>query len=228
MKIIKKNSPESIQVEQFAYRSTPLLPLAEADGEDLMGPPLGEDGVEPTIEEVAEEAPLSDVDLEAIEKTAYENGFREGEQSGREAAERKLEEPMKNYAASIAEIQGLREKLFAQAERDVVQLAIEVAKKIVHREIQADPQIIQTLVNVALSHVAETGSATIRLHPSDHEALSQTHKELQEGAERGLELKADKSMERGGCLIQTDCGDVDARIEEGFREIQRGFFESLN
>ncbi len=228
MKIIKKNSPESIQVEQFAYRSAPLSPLAEANVEDLMGPPLGEDGVEATTEEVAEEAPLSDVDLEAIEKAAYENGFREGEQSGREAAERELEEPMRNYAASIAEIQGLREKLFAQAEREVVQLAIEVAKKIVHREIQADPQIIQTLVNVALSHVAETGSATILLHPSDHEALAQTYKELQEGAEPDLELKADKSMQRGGCLIQTDCGDVDARIEEGFREIQRGFFESLN
>jgi flagellar biosynthesis/type III secretory pathway protein FliH len=36
---------------------------------------------------------------------------------------------------------------------------------------------------------------------------------------------ADKSVERGGCLVQTECGDVDARIEEQFREVERAFFE---
>jgi flagellar biosynthesis/type III secretory pathway protein FliH len=38
-------------------------------------------------------------------------------------------------------------------------------------------------------------------------------------------LLADKGIERGGCLVETECGEIDARIEQRFREVERGFFE---
>jgi len=106
-----------------------------------------------------------------------------------------------------------------------VRLAIEVAKKIVHREIQADPEIVQTLVHVALSHAAERSPVTVRVHPLDHRAFLDKHPGWAEESGDGREvvIVADKTIERGGCLIQTECGDVDARIEEEFREVERAF-----
>lgn len=169
------------------------------------------------------------IDMAQVEKTAYENGFLQGEKAGMTIAEKKVEVSMRRYAEAIVAIGKLRSQLYAQVEREVVKLAIEVAKKIVHREIQADRDIIQTLVKVALSHVADKSAVTVHLHPVDYNYLLEHRAELTRGADEGRDivLLADKSMDRGGCLIETECGDIDARIEEEFRELERSFFEGL-
>jgi len=169
------------------------------------------------------------IDMAQVEKTAYENGFLQGEKAGMAIAEKKVEVSMRRYAEAIVAIGKLRSQLYAQVEREVVKLAIEVAKKIVHREVQVDRDIIQTLVKVALSHVADKSAVTVHLHPVDYNYLLEHRAELTRGADDGRDivLLADKSIDRGGCLIETECGDIDARIEEEFRELERSFFEGL-
>ncbi len=167
------------------------------------------------------------VDLASLEKTAYENGFRQGEKAGMEIAERKMEAVMKRYTEAIFEVSRLRAGLYGRIEQEVVKLALAVARKIVHREIQVDADIIQTLVRVALSHVSEKSSVIIHLNPVDYNYVMERRGELSQSEGRDISLVADKSVERGGCLIQTDCGDIDARIEEEFREVERTFFEGM-
>jgi flagellar assembly protein FliH len=168
-----------------------------------------------------------DPDLAQIERSAFENGFHQGEKAGMEIADKKAEALMRRYGDSILELGRAKSAVYGEVEREVVRLAIEVAKKIVHREIQADPEIVQTLVHVALSHAAERSPVTVRVHPLDHRALLDKHPGWAEESGDGREvvIVADKTIERGGCLIQTECGDVDARIEEEFREVERAFFE---
>ena len=173
------------------------------------------------------EIPPPSVDLAQVEKMAYENGFRQGEKAGMEIAEHKMEAVMRRYADAILEINKLRSSLYVQVEREVVKLAVAVAKKIVHREIQVDRDIIQTLVRVALGHVAEKSSVTIHLNPTDYNYLLELRAELSQSEGRDIALLSDKSIERGGCLIQTDCGDIDARVQEEFREVEHAFFEGL-
>ena len=144
-----------------------------------------------------------------------------------EIAEGKTEVVMKRYAESIMELSKLRSALYARVEREVVKLAIEVAKKIVHREIQADQEIVETLVHVALSHVAEKSAVTVHLSPTDYNYLLEHRAQLSQNEGRDISLLADQSIERGGCLIQTECGDIDARIEEKFREVEHAFFDGM-
>ncbi len=169
------------------------------------------------------------VDLALIEKNAYESGFRQGEKAGMDIAEKKVEAAMRRYAEALVELARMKSTIYAQVEREVVKLALEVAKKIVHREIQADKEIIQTLVKVALSHVAEKTAVTIHLNPIDYNFILERKGELAQGDQAGREimLLADKSLQRGSCLVKSECGDIDARIEEEFKEVERGFFEGL-
>jgi flagellar assembly protein FliH len=161
-----------------------------------------------------------------LEKAAYENGFRQGEKAGKEITEKKVEAVMRRYADTILEIAKVKPTLYVQAEREVVKLALEVAKKVVHREVQVDREIIQTLVRVALSHVAAKSAVTIHLNPADYSFMLEHRASMARPAEneREIVLLADKSIERGGCLIETECGDIDARIEEEFSEVERAFF----
>ena len=230
VRLIKQGSPGALKVQP--------LPI----GEQLEGPSVRDWDDQVTIAvpglpphmpatSVVQQAVPADaapaVELAQVERNAFENGFRQGEKAGMEIAEKKAEVIMRRYGDSIRDLGQYRAALYGQVEREVVKLAVEVAKKIVHREIQADPEVIQTLVKIALGRVSERSAVSVRVNPIDYNFLLDKHRgwAQEEGAGRDVTLVADKSVERGGCLVQTECGDVDARIEEQFREVERAFFE---
>lgn len=225
-KIIKQGTARSSNIRQFSF-SDGFTEDAQAVKSSLWP------DVTPIPEVVQKKVPeepqifKSADDLARLEKSAYENGFAQGEKAGMEIAEGKTEVVMKRYAESIMELSKLRSALYARVEREVVKLAIEVAKKIVHREIQADQEIVETLVHVALSHVAEKSAVTVHLSPTDYNYLLEHRAQLSQNEGRDISLLADQSIERGGCLIQTECGDIDARIEEKFREVEHAFFDGM-
>jgi flagellar assembly protein FliH len=225
LRIIKQGSERASSVQQFLFSedlSEPRNPKGVNAKQELSSVSALASSEASSTEELQ-----AVVNPEQLEAACYEKGFSEGEKAGMEMAEKKLEAAMQRYGDGIAELGKLRAFLFTQVEQQVVKLSIQVAKKIVHREIQADPNIIQTLVRVALGHVAEKSAVTIHLNPTDYNYLLEQHAELSQTEGRDISLLADKSIERGGCLIQTDSGDIDARIEEQFREVESSFFDGL-
>ncbi len=162
-----------------------------------------------------------------IEKEAYEKGFSEGERAGRETGEEMVEAVLKQYTQTLEELKGLRHKLLTGSEREVVRLSLEVAKKVVKREVCVDEELILALVKVALSRLADQSLMTVRVNPKDcqsilHFRVSPGHRDSWHD---GIKLVEDPLITRGGCLIETDSGVIDARVEEQFREIEKGFFE---
>jgi flagellar biosynthesis/type III secretory pathway protein FliH len=128
-------------------------------------------------------------------------------------------------AQTLDELAELREQVATYAEREMVQLAIEIAKKIVRREVTVDREIVISLARVALSRLHNRALATVHLHPDDYQfALSHRERLSPTGT---IKLVEDPAIGRGGCLIETDLGDVDARIEHQFSEIERGFLHDL-
>jgi flagellar assembly protein FliH len=225
-RIIKQGTAQSAFIQPMSFAENFSDP--EAAYEPAPWPELSaEPAAAPAQVYIDPEPAATAVDLARLEKTAYENGFHQGEKAGMEIAERKIDAIMKRYTEAIVEVGKLRASLYGQIEQEVVKLALAVSKKIVHREIQVDRDIIQTLVRVALSHVAEKSSVVIHLNPVDYSYLLDKKSELSQSEGRDISLLADRSVERGGCLIQTDCGDIDARIDEEFREVERTFFEGM-
>ncbi len=221
--LIKRGALEQARVEPLLIREHPVLESPDERGSaaSAQSAPGGE-----PMPAVAHD-PGPGVDLAQLERSAFENGFRQGEKAGLEIAEKRVEAMMRRYGDAILELGRAKSAAYREVERDVVRLALEVARNIVHREVQVDPEIVQTLVRVALSHVAERSPVTVRVHPLDYAFLTEKHPGwVEEAAEgRQVAIVADKTIERGGCVVQTDCGDIDARIEEEFREVERAFFE---
>ncbi len=225
-KIIKQGTARASSIQKVFF-SENAAKIPQPNEESLWPDLHTNPTVAPKKALLTAESAKPSVDLAQMEKAAHENGFLQGQKAGMEMAEKRVEAAMKRFADSLLEVGKFRASLYTQVEREVVRLAVEVAKKIVHREIQADPDIIQTLVRVALSHVAEKSAVTIHLSPTDYSYLLEQRSELSQTEGRDISLLADKSIERGGCLIQTECGDVDARVEERFREVEHAFFEGI-
>jgi flagellar assembly protein FliH len=172
---------------------------------------------------------LRQAKLEAseIEKQAYERGFSEGERAGKEVGEKSLEAILKQYAKGLEELNNLRKEIFTTSEREVLHLALEIARKVVRREVSVDEELILTLVKVALNRLTEQTAITVRINPKDYQSI-QRHRAAHSSAgtvNEGVKLLEDPSISRGGYLIETESGIIDARIEEQLREIEHGLFE---
>jgi flagellar assembly protein FliH len=228
LKVIKQGSDKFTTVRKYSFsmirhdRQQPEEQSIIPEQPSIPDPPGKEylpEASEPAI-------PLSELALH--EKAAFDNGFTQGMKAGEDAAAKKMEAMLQRYSETIAEIKGLKKSLYSQAEHEVVLLAVEVAKKIVYREIRVDQDIIRTLVRVALGHVTEKTAVTIHLNPVDYNYMMKTHADLSETEGREIALSADNSIQQGGCVIHTDCGEVDARIDEKFREVEHAFFDGTS
>ena len=159
--------------------------------------------------------------LAGLEREAFTKGYAQGERAGLEAGGKRAEAMLRRVAQTIEELGGLRQTLIQETEREMVQLALTLARRVVHREVTLDPELAAALAHVALERLGTTTPATIRLNPEDYTVVAQ------DGARWGgqsVTVVPDPSISRGGCLVESAFGSVDATIESQFDELSRALF----
>jgi flagellar assembly protein FliH len=157
-------------------------------------------------------------DRAAIEREAFAQGFAQGERSGAEAAAARSEAVLQRLKQTIEELQTLRAEMIHKTERQVVQLAIAMAKRIVHREISLDPELLSAMARVALDRLGDAASATIRLHPDDYAATAGMNRDARTESSV-VRVVADPVVRRGGCLVQSEFGLIDVSADAQIQEL---------
>jgi flagellar assembly protein FliH len=160
---------------------------------------------------------LSTEHVQAIERTAFDKGYADGERAAQAEAARQLEVTTRQLSATIDEIAALRLGVMRRAERELIHLALAMAQRVVRRELSLDPDLLLVIARVAIDRLGERATAVVRLHPADHTVLSKGALE----ANGTIELVADPEVPRGGCRIQSAFGEVDAGIDAQIRELAR-------
>jgi len=167
-------------------------------------------------------APLPDV-----EQAAYCRGFADGERSGYEQGERaggdaamqQLEQVLQSLRQVLSGLEALHRRDARAFEKDQVQLALAVPRKVVGREVAAAPEVVGDLLREGLARLEHSGALTVRMNPADLERLADVRTQLLEGrVDSGrVRFEADVGVSPGGCYIESEAGDVDARVEQRFR-----------
>ena len=101
-------------------------------------------------------------------------------------------------------------------------LAIAIAEKIVNEEVATRKEIILGVLKGALKNIAETDGMKIRINPQDFSYMMEIKKDFLESFDgvRNVVFEEDASIKRGGAIVETMFGEVDARIESQLKEIQ--------
>jgi flagellar biosynthesis/type III secretory pathway protein FliH len=122
----------------------------------------------------------------------------------------------------LAELDGVRSKLKQQLEREVVELALHVARKVIQREIAVSDDAILGVVKEAMTHLDDPEKISIRLNPLDLKRLRDVGDRAQSPFENieNIHFEEDAGIQCGGCYIHTEYGEVDARLEEQLRHIE--------
>ncbi len=183
------------------------------------GQPAGREYVIATPSAAADPAPAPAPDFEAIEREAFTKGYAQGERDGAAAAAVRGDAMLRRLAQTLQEVTALRSEMIQRTEHQVVQLALAIAKRITHREVSLDRDLLTAMARVALDRLGESVSATIRLHPDDYAAIVAVRgDEAQSGAVR---LVPDKTVGRGGCLVHSDIGLIDVGVNAQLDELTR-------
>jgi flagellar assembly protein FliH len=175
----------------------------------------------------------SHVHAEDLEQAAFcrgfsdgeKKGYEQGERDGRDAALKQLEPVLQSLRQMLAELESLRRRESRDLEKELVELALAVARKVVGREVAVRPDTVAHLMHEAIGRLEHAGILTIRLNPADLERLSGGPAHVLNGlADPGrVRFEADASVSVGGCFIESDVGDMDARIEQRWRVVEEAF-----
>ena len=159
------------------------------------------------------------VDTAAIEREAFAQGYAQGERAGAEAAAKRGEAMLRRLTQTIEELTVLRAEMIRHTERQMVHLALAVARRVLHREVSLDPDLLIAMARVALERLGESSAVTIRLNPDDYAATIGTHAADLGGST--VSVVADTRVSRGGCRIESDFGTLESGVDAQIQELTR-------
>lgn len=163
-------------------------------------------------------------ELEAAARPAgFEQGRREAYEQARVEAQRTARDEARDTYAKLSqaltkalmEFEENKRRMLATAESGVINLALAVTRRVCKCEVGRASPAARMNAAALLEMVKHEADAVLRLHPADLETVKSALPEMTAGVQRceHVELIADESVARGGCVLQSRSGTIDATIE---------------
>jgi flagellar assembly protein FliH len=157
---------------------------------------------------------------------SYDKGLGDGETLARADFEKALAETRSQVSGALRQFTRERETYFSRVETEVVQLALSIARKILHRESQIDPLLLTGVVHVALEKLDASTRVRLRANPEEARFWNgyfSNAKDIFPVAE----VVGDPSLAPGNCVLETDLGETRISLETQLKEIEQGFLDLL-
>jgi type III secretion protein L len=141
----------------------------------------------------------------------------------REAAYREgYEAALEQLNLFLLDARAARDEALARAERDLLQLAIKIAEKIIGHQIERDTGTLADIVATALRNARRSELLTIRVNPADLPTIQEHRERLDpSGRARFLDIIPDPRVSSGGCIIESETGTINALLETQLRVLER-------
>ncbi len=113
-------------------------------------------------------------------------------------------------------------QVLADSERDLLALALEIARKIIGRDLERDPDLVMEIIAGCTEAARASKAMVLRVNPEDGKLLREKKPKLMEliGRSVDLSIRDDTEIERGGCVIQTEYGVIDGQIRTQFEMLR--------
>jgi flagellar assembly protein FliH len=182
---------------------------------------------------------LSEAEVQAgeLRRLAFEEGRAAGERAGMQSAQDLIEKRSREIASAqvqqelnsvlpavqavVSELKYERDRWLDAWETAAIRLCAAIAEKIIRSELSRRPELTANIVREALQLAAGSPDMRVRMHPLDVEQMRASSREIVDRLATLGEstLVPDDSISRGGCLIETRHGVIDARIESQLEQI---------
>ena len=156
---------------------------------------------------------------------AYAQGFTEGEKAGIDSERKNVKTVLDTLSQVAQQLDDIRNEVCRYSEKEVVSLAMSIATKIVRHEVTINKNVILNILKKALQKIADYDKIKIRVNPSDLRFLKTQNHQFSHLTDKveNIVFEEDEAILPGGCLIETNSGDIDARIEKQIEAVDEAF-----
>lgn len=153
---------------------------------------------------------------ENIKKSAFEEGYRLGLE--------KANADLDVFREQLAQFMSAKNDVFEYIAPDILEISVDIAKTIIKKEVDSDPQVIvNTIIDVLKNVSKNEPKITIRVRPQSVQFIKDTIPNItyQYGIDSKINIISDPSVDEGGCILQTNNGIVDASIDTQIEIIKK-------
>jgi len=192
---------------------------------------LAQDEADKIISAAQEKARMIESDSRAAFETERKEAEEEGRAAGHEAGfvegKAEVERLIERAQTILQRVQDKRAEILEETEQEIINLVLLIAKKVVKVISENQKNVVVSNVVQALRKVKGRGNIIIKVNLADLKLSTEHTKDfikLVEGA-RSIQILEDSSVDEGGCVIETDFGEIDARIASQFAELENKILE---
>jgi len=140
------------------------------------------------------------------------------------------QEGYQQWLNSIAQLENEITKVRGDIEKMIIPIALKAAKKIVGREIELKEDTVVDIVLTSLKSVAQHKKVTIYVNKKDLDTIEKNRNRIKDIFEaiESLSIREKPDVERGGCVIETEGGIINARLENQWSALERAFTSLIN
>ena len=162
-----------------------------------------------------------------IEDGARQDGFDKGYKEGYDKGVGEVERLVERMHKILESVMLRREEILQETESQIVELVILMARKVVKILSENQKNVVMANTMAALKKVKTRGTVTLRVNLEDVKLSSEHANEFIQHVEKveGINVLEDSSVEKGGCIVETDFGSIDARISSQLTELENKILE---
>jgi flagellar assembly protein FliH len=160
--------------------------------------------------------------IQLAEQESYKNGLSDGVRKGRELQLTEAQQTLQAMASVVKETSKLKKSILDNAEQQIVQLSMAIAERVIHLEVTTNREVIRGVLKEAIKNISDRENMKIRVHPQDLHYMLEIKSDFLHGFDgvKNIVFEEDEAILRGGAIIETLCGEVDARLDQQYNEIK--------
>ena len=190
-----------------------------------------EDEAKRIVEEAKKKAEELEAEIQGkvdkVEKEAFGKGHAEGREEGFQEGSQEVERLVDTLQKIISAAIDKRNEIIQESETQVINLVLLISKKVIKVISENQKNVVINNVVQALRKLKSRGDVVIRVNLADVELTSEHISDFMKMVEnvKSVTVLEDSSVDRGGCIIETDFGQIDARISSQLHEIEEKIIE---
>jgi flagellar biosynthesis/type III secretory pathway protein FliH len=196
--------------------------------------PVAPAGPAPSLKTAAHQAravvAAAEAEAQRIRSDAFAAGHAEGFAAGRAEAQADVGPAVAALGDAVRQLNMLQSEAADRVEPEAVELAVQIAEKVVAGAVAAEPERLLDVVRGALRTIVERERVVVLVHPDDLDLLRDGVAELTAslGGIEHLEVQEERRVGRGGAILRTSFGEVDAGIETKLARARDAVIEGLS
>jgi flagellar assembly protein FliH len=220
---MQSNHRRVIKSEEIKLVNPDVPPSSVNGGQKSHQPSVGKMDVDPDYIKKACAKEIAHAEAQAFKK-----GLADGLKKGKEQQKLEAAQTVQTLTVLIQELNDLRQNILEKAESQILELALAVAQKVIHTEVSTRREIIQGVLKDAIRSIVDRDNMKIHVHPQDFQYMMEIKADFLSSFDgvKNIVFEEDEAIRRGGAVVETLFGEVDARIDQQFNEIKTLFTSS--